>query len=68
MFSIIRRKQGNIKTQQTFKSERHNTFTEEINKITLSSNDNKIMRSINWIEAYAYGMDKYLVSINSIET
>ena len=26
------------------------------------------MRSINWIEAYAYGMDKYLVSINSIET
>ena len=30
-----------LKTQQIFKSERHNVFTEEINKITLSSNDDK---------------------------
>ena len=28
-----------IKTQQRFKSERHNVFTEEISKIALSSND-----------------------------
>ena len=28
-----------LKTQQTFKSERHNIFTEEINKIVLNSND-----------------------------
>ena len=27
------------KTQQKFKSERHNVFTEEINQIALSSND-----------------------------
>ena len=26
------------------------------------------MQSINSIETYAYGMDKYLVPINSIET
>ena len=31
------------KTQQRFKSERHNVFTEEINKIALSSNDDKRM-------------------------
>ena len=28
-----------LKTQQRFKSERHNVFTEEINKIVLSSDD-----------------------------
>ena len=28
-----------LKTQQRFKSERHNVFTEEINKVALSSND-----------------------------
>ena len=30
-----------LKTQQRFKSERHNVFTEEIDKIDLSSNDDK---------------------------
>ena len=39
-----------LKTQQRFKIERHNTFNEEINKIALSSNDDKRMQSINWIE------------------
>ena len=32
-------------TQQRLKSERHNVFTEIINKIVLSSNDDKIMQS-----------------------
>ena len=30
-----------LKSQQRFKSERHDAYTEEINKITLSSNDDK---------------------------
>ena len=30
-----------LKTQKRFISEIHNAFTEEINKITLTSNDNK---------------------------
>ena len=29
------------KSQQRFKSEKHNVFTKEINKIALSSNDDK---------------------------
>ena len=41
-----------LKTQQRFDSERHNVFTEEINKIALSSNDDKRMKSYehnpNW--------------------
>ena len=42
-----------LKTQQTFKSEKHNVFTEEINKIALSSNDDKNMQSIDSIDKYA---------------
>ena len=37
-----------LKTQKRFKSERHNAFTEEINKIDLSSNDDERMQSIIW--------------------
>ena len=51
-----------LKTQQIFKSRRHNVFTEYINKIALSSNDHKRMRSIDSIETYAYdGTSKDLI-------
>ena len=39
-----------LKTQQKFKSERHNIFTEEINKVILISHDDKRMQSIYSIE------------------
>ena len=52
---IIKYKKAILKTQQRFKSERHNVFTEEINKVSLSSNDDKIMQSIDLIETYALG-------------
>ena len=48
--------------QKRFKSEKHNVLTEEINKITLISNDDKRMQSIDSIETYAYGTRKHLVS------
>ena len=53
-----------LKTQQRFKSERHNAFTEEINNIALSSKNklNKIIQSIDSIKTYAYGMSKDLLS------
>ena len=50
-----------LKTQQIFKSEKHNVLTEEINKIVLSSND-KRMQSIDSIEPFEYGTSKDLVS------
>ena len=37
-------------------------FTHEINKIALSSNNDKRMQSIDLIETYAYGTSKDLVS------
>ena len=51
-----------LKTQQTFKNERQNVFTEEINKITLGPNDNKRIQSIDLIETYAYRTSKDLIS------
>ena len=50
-----------LKIQQRFKSERHNVFTEVINKIALSSNDDKRMRSIGSIEIYVHGTSKDLI-------
>ena len=51
-----------LKMQQRFKSERHNVSAEEINKIALSSNNDKGVQSIDSIETYAYGTSKDLVS------
>ena len=50
-----------LTTQQRFKSERHNLFTEAINKITLSSSYDKRMQSVDSIETYAYGTSKELI-------
>ena len=62
---MVLKKSQNIKviskTQQRFKSERHNVFTEEINTISLISNDDKRMQSIDMIETYAYGMSKDII-------
>ena len=49
-----------LKTQQRFKSERHNFFAEEISKIPLFSNDDKRMQSIVSIETYTYEASKNL--------
>ena len=59
---FIRNNKSLSKTQQRFKSKRYNVFTEEINKIALSSNDSKRMQLIDSIETYAYGRSKVLVS------
>ena len=50
------------KTQQRFRNERHDVFTEEINKITLILHDDKRIQSIDSIETYACGMNEVLVS------
>ena len=50
-----------LKTQQRSKSERHNIFTEEVNKIALSANDDKRIQSIDSVETYAYRTSKDLI-------
>ena len=44
-----------LKSQQRFKSETHNVYTEEINKIALSSNDDKRLPTFDGIKSYPYG-------------
>ena len=58
---IVRNNKLIRKTQQRFKSERHNVFTEEINKIALSSFDGKRMRSFDSRQTYAYGTSEDLI-------
>ena len=41
-----------LKTQQRFRSEKYNVFNEKLNKIALSSNDDKRIQSINSVEMY----------------
>ena len=44
-----------LKLQQRFKSERHNIYAEDVNKIALSSNDNKRLQTYDRITSYPYG-------------
>ena len=44
-----------LKSQQRFASEKHDVYTENINKIALSNNDDKRIISSNKITSYPYG-------------
>ena len=44
-----------LRSQQRFKSENHIMYTENINKIALSCNDDKSIVATNGIESYPYG-------------
>ena len=62
IIEFIKNSKSILKIQQRFKNERLNVFTEKINKIALSSSDDKRMQSIDLVESYAYGRSKDLVS------
>ena len=47
-----------LKSQQRFKSERHDVYTEEIYKIALRSNDDKRLPTFDRITSYCYGAIK----------
>ena len=44
-----------LKSQQRFKSENHEVYTENINKIALSNNDDKRIIALDGITSYPYG-------------
>ena len=44
-----------LKSQQKFKSEKHDVYTEEVNKFALSSNDDKRLQTFDRITSYPYG-------------
>ena len=59
---FIKNNKSISKIQQRFKTEMYNFFNAEIDKVGLSSNDDKRMQSNNFIETYAYGTSKDLVN------
>ena len=44
-----------LNSQQRFKSDHHKVYTEEVNKITLSSDDYKRLETFNRVTTYPYG-------------
>ena len=48
-----------LKSQQRFKSNHHKVYTEEVNKIALSSNDDKRLQTFDGIETYPYGTNAF---------
>ena len=44
-----------LKSQQRFRSDHHRVYTEEVNKIALSSNDDKRLQTFDKVTTYPYG-------------
>ena len=45
-----------LKSQQRFKSDRHNVYNEEINNVALSFNDDKRLIAYDGITTYPHGI------------
>ena len=50
-----------LKSQQRFKSHHHKVYLEEVNKIALSSNDDKRLQTFNKVTTYPYGTNAFKV-------
>ena len=51
-----------LKSQQRFKSDHHKVYTEEVNKITLSNDDDdNRLQTFNKVTTYPYGTDAFKV-------
>ena len=50
-----------LKSKQRLKSDYHNVYTEQINKIALSSNDDKRLQTFDRIKTYPYGTNAFKV-------
>ena len=50
-----------LKSQQIFKGDHHRVYTEEINKIALSSNDDKRLQTLDKVTTYPYGTNAFKV-------
>ena len=55
-----------LKSQQRFKSDHNKVYIEEINKISLSSNDDKRLQTFDKITTYPYGTNATIVCENKM--
>ena len=51
---------------QRFKSDHHKVYTEEVNKIALSSNDDKRVQTFDRVTIYPYGTNVFMVCKNEM--
>ena len=56
-----------LKSQQRFKSDHHKVCAEEVNKIALSSNDDKRLQAFDGIETYPYGTTNEIENIENVK-
>ena len=54
-----------LKSQQRFKSDYHNVYTEQINQIALSSNDDKRLQTFDKITTYPYAEQMHLKHVKA---
>ena len=50
-----------IRSQQRFRSDHHRVYTEEVNKIALSSNDDKRIQTFDKVSTFPYGTNAFKV-------
>ena len=50
-----------LKSQQRFKTDHHNIYTEQINKIALSSNDDERQQTFDKITTHPYRINAFKV-------
>ena len=55
-----------IRSQQSFRSDHHKVYTEEVNKIPLSSNDDKRIETFDKVTTYPYGTNVFAVCKNEM--
>ena len=50
-----------LKSQLRFKSDHHDVYTEEVNKIALNSNDDTRLQTFDRVTTYPYGINAFKV-------
>ena len=55
-----------LRSQQRFRSDHHRVYTEEVNKIALSSNDDKRIQTFDKVTTYPYGTNVFAVCKNEM--
>ena len=55
-----------VKSQQRFRSDHHRVYTEEVNKIALSSNDDKRIQTFDKVTTFPYGTNVFKVCENEM--
>ena len=50
-----------LKSQLRYKNNYHNVYTEEVNKIALTSNDDKSLQTFDRVTTYPYGTNAFKV-------